>query len=118
MKHQVSIDIFHELCLLGEAFLLGVLLMVVYDIIRFFRHLFHHPLAVVVIEDLLFWVVASLCIFYLLYLENSGRVRMYAIGGTAAGMLLYYVLWARRWMKWYDKLLEIVKNSWIFKKKG
>lgn len=118
MEHEVSSEIFREMVLLGEAFGLGVILMVFYDIIRLFRHIVRHHHLVVAIEDLLFWVIASLCIFYLLFLENSGRVRMYAITGTALGMILYYVLWGRRWMRWLDRGLDFVKNSWFFRKKG
>lgn len=118
MEHQISSDIIQELWLLGEAFLLGILLMMVYDVLRFLRHLIPHHGMVMVVEDLLFWVIASLSIFYLLYLENAGRVRLYAIGGTALGMVLYYVLWARRWTKWLDKFIANVKKSWIFRKKG
>lgn len=118
MEHKVSSEIFQEMVLLGEAFFLGVVLMMIYDVIRFLRHFIRHHGIVVAIEDLLFWTIASLSIFYLLFLENSGRVRMYAIGGTALGMVLYYVLWGRRWMNWLDKGLEFVKKSWFFHKKG
>ena len=118
MKNQISPEIFQEVTLLGEAFLLGVVLMMVYDVVRFWRHLIRHHALIIVIEDLIFWVIASLCIFYLLFLENSGRVRLYAISGTGLGMCIYYVFWGRRWMKWLDKGVEIVKKSCIFRKKG
>lgn len=118
MTYEVSSEIFKEMMLLGEAFCLGVILMAFYDVIRFLRHFIRHHSIVVAAEDILFWVVASACIFYLLYLENSGRVRMYAIGGTALGMVLYYLLWGRHWMRWLDKGIAFVKKSWFFHKKG
>ncbi len=118
MEHKVSSEILQELALLGDAFLLGVALMIFYDVIRVFRCVIRHPGILVDLQDLMFWVVAAGCIFYLLFLENSGRVRMYAIAGTGLGMLLYYVLWGRRVMRWIDKGIKFVKKSWFFRKKG
>ena len=118
MNHQVSPEIFHEIRFLGEAFFLGVKLMLLYDGIRLFRCIIRHPRIIRDIEDLLFWVVSAFGICYLLFLENAGKVRMYALTGTALGMLLYYMIWGRYWKRLLKKGISFIKKSGFFRKKG
>lgn len=118
MNHTISPEIFRELILLAEAFVLGAVLMAGYDFFRFLRRIVPHHDLVVALEDILFWAIAAVCIFILLYLENSGRIRYYAIGGCALGMMVFYGFWGKNWPRLLEKLLEIVKKSRIFRKKG
>lgn len=118
MGNQISGEIVFEIRLLGEAFLLGVCLMVLYDGLRLLRVFMKHSSILVNVQDLLFWAVAALSICYLLFLENSGKVRFYAIAGTSLGMILYYSLWGRYWQRWLRKIILFVKKSWFFRKKG
>lgn len=118
MDHQISPEIFHEIRFLGEAFFLGVKLMLLYDGIRLFRCIIRHPRIIRDIEDLLFWVVSAFGICYLLFLENAGKVRMYALTGTALGMLLYYMIWGRYWKRLLKKGSSFIKKSGFFRKKG
>ena len=78
-----------ELQLFFKAFLLGVLMMISYDVIRIFRRLIPHGTAAVAVEDILYWLICGVSIFRMLYLENSGAIRGFAIAAVVLGMLLY-----------------------------
>lgn len=81
-----------ELQFFSKAFLLGVLMMIAYDVIRIFRRLIPHGTAAVAVEDILYWLICGVNIFCMLYLENSGAIRGFAIAAVVLGMLLYLKL--------------------------
>lgn len=68
----------------------GVLILVLYDGIRIFRRIVPHGVLAVALEDVLYWIGTALLIFQLLYRENDGAVRGYALFAVAVGMLFYH----------------------------
>ena len=64
-------------------------MMISYDVIRIFRRLIPHGTAAVAVEDILYWLICGVSIFRMLYLENSGVIRVFAIAAVVLGMLLY-----------------------------
>ena len=69
-----------------QCFLWGLCLIVVYDILRIIRIVIPHPNILVGIEDILYWICASIGMFFVLYKGNDGVIRFFAIGTTAATM--------------------------------
>lgn len=84
-----------ELLVFKDAFLLGIAMVIVYDILRLFRRILPHGIVWVSIEDILYWLVAGIMIFLLLYYRNDGEFRFYIVFGIASGALLYYLLCGR-----------------------
>jgi spore cortex biosynthesis protein YabQ len=82
-------DIMAELYFLLHSFGLGVLIMILYDVLRIFRKLVPHSVFALALEDLVYWLVCGICIFVMLYRENNGSIRWFAVAGVACGMLLY-----------------------------
>lgn len=85
----MSEGILFELQFFYKAFLLGALMMMSYDGVRIFRRLIPHGTIAVALEDILYWLVCGVYIFRMLYLENSGAIRGFAIAAVVLGMLLY-----------------------------
>ncbi len=69
--------------------LLGIGITFVYDCLRICRRVVAHGIVWISLEDLLYWVFVSFCIFDLLYYENDGAFRWFAILGAALGMVLF-----------------------------
>lgn len=86
---MINPDIMQELEFLLHSVTLGVMIMIAYDILRIFRRLCKHSITVIALEDLLYWLVCAVCIFLMLYRENSGSIRWFAVVGVSTGMLLY-----------------------------
>ncbi|MCD8196248.1 MAG: spore cortex biosynthesis protein YabQ [Lachnospiraceae bacterium] len=82
--------ILEELRFFALAVLRGVLILIVYDVIRIFRRVVSHGVWAVAVEDLFYWMATALLVFELLYRENDGAVRGYALFAVAAGMLFYH----------------------------
>ena len=84
-------------------------MMILYDIIRLFRRLIPHNTAAVAVEDILYWLVCGFLIFRMLYVENSGAIRGFAIAAVVLGMLLY-LQFAKLLNKLRKKLHSSVKR--------
>lgn len=78
-----------EFCYIGECLLLGAGLMFLYDILRIIRIVIKHSIVIISIEDVLYWIVAGVLMFMLLYKEDAGSIRWFAVALTAGGMLIY-----------------------------
>ena len=111
MHTAVDPSIVDELCLLAASLLLGIALMVLYDVIRLFRTLIRQGFWAVAVEDALFWVVSSIAIFILLFVFNEGRIRFYALLAVGLGMLSYYALIGKRWPPYIRKKLQKHQKS-------
>ena len=72
-----------------HSFLLGVIITFIYDLFRIFRRIIPHGWFLLSLEDLVFWVLATAGIFYMLYYENNGMFRLFSVIGAGTGMFLY-----------------------------
>lgn len=81
--------IYLEAELAVHSFLLGIVLMVSYDLLRLFRLLIPHNSLFADLEDFVYWIYCAVMTFLLLFYENSGVLRGYVIIGVFVGMILY-----------------------------
>lgn len=118
-RWTVSSQIVGEGWFLLHSFLFGIFLTWFYDLFRILRRVVPHGIFWVSAEDLIFWISASIGIFLLLYYENNGAFRWFAVFGAGGGMLFYKKtvseLWVRilsgligRVLKIIGKLLRIL----------
>lgn len=85
----VSDGIHQELVFLLISFALGEGLVMLYDVFRIFRKVVPHGVIWISVEDVLYWIVAALLIFGMIFQENDGLIRGFAIGGILLGMLFF-----------------------------
>ncbi|MCI8660895.1 MAG: spore cortex biosynthesis protein YabQ [Lachnospiraceae bacterium] len=85
----MSPDIHFEARLLMMGAATGAGLMALYDFLRAFRAVVRHGWLWVGIEDLIYWIFAGFVVFYLLYRENDGALRLYVIGTVLLTMIFY-----------------------------
>lgn len=102
----MSPDIIHELYFLFHCFLMGILITVLYDILRILRRIVPHNIAVVSLEDFFYWIVCSLLIFEMLIRENNGVLRWFAVAGAMSGMFLYKKTLGFLFVKYVSLLLK------------
>lgn len=72
-----------------HAFLTGIYITFVYDLLRILRRVIPHRDAVVSLEDLIFWIYCAAKVFLLMYYESNGTLRWFAVLGAVTGMFLY-----------------------------
>lgn len=89
MVIKMSQDILIEVYFLISSILMGIIITFVYDFILIGRKVARHSLFFISVEDFIFWTVCAVAVFYMLYKENNGILRWFAVAGAAFGMLLY-----------------------------
>lgn len=85
----MSVTIRYEVQLLAGSLALGICLMIIYDGLRLFRLIIPHGNLWTGVEDALYWLGSSILTFLLLFEQNDGVLRSYAIAGVLAGMIFY-----------------------------
>ncbi len=85
----MSHSIIEEASFFLSSFLMGIMITFAYDWLVICRKVIRHHNIVISLEDLLFWIACAIAIFAMLYEENNGVPRWFAIAAAAVGMLLY-----------------------------
>ena len=107
-----------QLAYLLGSFIYGFAIFAVYDILRTLRVFVKHLSLFVWIEDCLFWLVAAVIVFDMVYERNNGILRAFSLITLFLGMLLYRIVVGDRIvtiMKRLQKLLKKRINQVIMK---
>ncbi|MFT4145785.1 MAG: spore cortex biosynthesis protein YabQ [Mobilitalea sp.] len=72
------------------SILWGVIILFVYDFLRIFHRIIKHNTVILAIEDIIFWVIASVFIFAMIYNSNNGIIRGFSVIGVSLGMVFYH----------------------------
>lgn len=67
----------------------GMSLMAGYDMLRIVRWLFPHGQISIAVEDILYWAIVSVPIFYLFLEFHDGIIRWYGVVAVFSGIVLY-----------------------------
>ena len=94
----MSQDIVQEVTFFLHSVLMGLVITFAYDWILIFRRLLKHGRILMSVEDLIYWFVCGISVFYMLYRENSGVLRWFAVVGAALGMLFYKIIIKNRFV--------------------
>ena len=95
------------------SILWGGMILLAYDGLRIFRRLIKQGSIVLAIEDLIFWVIASLFIFAMIYEENDGIIRGFAVMGMAIGMIIYHYIISEFLVNRITKFIRILMSPII-----
>ena len=83
-------DIVIELNFFLTSILWGVILLIMYDVFRILRRIIRHNSFFIFLEDIIYWVVSSILIFRMMYRQNNGIIRGFAILAILVGMFMYH----------------------------
>lgn len=88
---------------------IGIIMGIIFDLIRIFRKIIKHPNFLVQIEDLLFWMMCGLVAFYLLYINNYAAIRPFAFLGMLLGAIFYFASFSLLFMKVATLIIDYVR---------
>ena len=94
----MSQDIVQEVTFFLHSVLMGLVITFAYDWILIFRRLLKHGRILMSVEDLIYWFVCGISVFYMLYRENSGVLRWFAVVGATLGMFFYKIIFKNRFV--------------------
>ncbi|MCH5266424.1 MAG: spore cortex biosynthesis protein YabQ [Lachnospiraceae bacterium] len=78
-----------QLWYFAASLLWGIVLMLFYDILEVFRRKIKHGRIGRLVEDWLFWAIAALFVFQMVFALNNGIIRSFFVVSFVAGMALY-----------------------------
>ena len=78
---------------------LGAGIGLAYDVIRLFRRLVRHSVLACNIEDLIYWVLVLIAVFYFMLNKNFGEIRLFSVMGFFIGMVLYLMSFSKPILK-------------------
>ena len=88
----MSQGIVQEITFFLHSVLMGLVITFAYDCVLIFRKLFRHGKFWISVEDFIYWFICGISVFYMLYRENNGVLRWFAVVGAALGMSFYKVI--------------------------
>lgn len=95
---NMSQDIVQEAVFFLHSILMGFAITFAYDWVLVFRKLFAHGRFLMSVEDFIYWFLCGIGVFYMLYRENNGVLRWFAVAGAALGMLIYKTIIKNRFV--------------------
>jgi len=79
-----------ELQFFAISILWGAIVLLAYDQLRILRRIIRHNNFWITVQDLFFWIIASVFIFAMIYAKNSGTIRGFSVMGMVLGMVVYH----------------------------
>ena len=108
---DMSQDIVQEAVFFLHSILMGLVITFAYDWVLIFRKLFTHGRFFMSVEDFVYWFACGIGVFYMLYRENNGILRWFAVVGAALGMLIYKAIIKNRFVNIVSKCIH--KIMWF-----
>ena len=71
--------------------LTGILIGIIFDIFRILRKSFKTPDFVTYIEDIIFWILCGILLFYTVYKFNNGEIRSYVLLGIGVRIAILFI---------------------------
>lgn len=101
---------FFELNLLGISLLFGMFCAFLFDWFRVLRRVVRTGTLAACAEDAAFWVLAALCFFGLCLKFNNGEIRLFMLGGTVIGAVLYFKTISRFAIGFFVRAIKLVRR--------
>lgn len=101
----MSQNIINEVMFFFHSFLMGIVITFVYDGFLVLRRVIRHNLLLISLEDMIFWIACAIGVFYMLYEENNGVLRWFAVFGATLGMILYKETISNFLVNFFSKIL-------------
>lgn len=104
----MSSPVIDENVFLLYSLIMGIAITFLYDILRSIRRVFSHNGFFVSMEDLLFWLICAVSVFYLMHTQSNGTLRWFAVSGAVIGMFLYRKTISPFFVKWTSFLIQML----------
>lgn len=108
---NLSSQILSLLVMIASGLILGIL----FDIYRVVASQLHFRRWLIALLDMVYWIIATVFVFLMLYLSNSGEARLYVFLGLFMGTIIHYVYFSQltikmvlKWIRWTKKLIHFL----------
>ena len=106
----MSDHIYQESHFLLLSAVMGAAIALMYDFLRIWRRVVRHGSFWTALEDFFYWIIVSVMVFGMLYYENNGAFRWFAVLGAGIGMIIYRWILGRFLVEWLSRFLLWLKH--------
>lgn len=103
----MGISIAHQTTVFLYSALFGVACALLYDVFRAIRRKIRHTNLLVMLEDIIYWILAASALFVFVYNVNFGELRAFLFIGAIFGAFLYSVTIGSVMMRALTLLIEL-----------
>lgn len=104
----MSLDV--QFLTLWMMFVCGLGLGVVFDLYRVVSDELRLPRWIIAIMDILYWILAAIAVFRVLYFSNQGDLRVFVFIGLFIGIGVYFLLFSSFVQKTTILLIKVLKK--------
>ena len=91
----------------------GIIISFAFDVFRIFRKSFKTPDFITYIEDILFWVLTSIFLLFMIFKFNNGEIRGFIFLGIAIGSIIYLLTLSKPFIKYSVRVILFFKKIMI-----
>ena len=106
-------EILNQLTNFGIYALCGFLIGIFFDIFRILRKSFKTSNLITYIEDTIFGVITGLFLIFMLFDFNNGEIRLYIFVALSIGLILYFLLISKFFIKINVTIITFLKKVFI-----
>ncbi len=110
MEFSIAQEVYVLLASFGSGILIGVL----YDLLRTIRSYAKPSSSITAIQDTVFWCLATVFMFFTIFHTNNGVVRWYEFFGVFCGVIFYFFLLSRFAFFCLRKMSEFLLKIFLF----
>lgn len=85
----MSGEIISQFHFLLDSLCTGMALLAGYDVLRLLRFWISHGKVWIWVEDILYWCLVSVPVFYVFFRLNQGIIRWYGVAALSGGAIIY-----------------------------
>ena len=104
MKLSVSHQLFVFVCMFFCGWLTGI----VFDVFRSLRRCVKSGSGVIVLQDLLFWLLELVIVYYTVFKVNNAKVRFYEAVALISGAIVYFIILSEYAVKFISKVIMLL----------
>lgn len=106
-----------QLLSFARALILGIIICLIYDILRACRKIYNYSTVSIFLQDIIFSVIMAFSVFLFLLSVTNGEMRGFVLIGLALGFIFSRLSVSRLWFRFLKWLLSIIKYafSWVSK---
>lgn len=101
----------NQASVLLDSIFIGMVIMALYDVLRFLRRIIRHKRFLRDFEDFIFWIIGGFIVFSLVYSRSDGNIRWFIIVGVMFGAYIYYISFGRFFVKYLAKYVNKIINN-------
>lgn len=110
----MDISVSNQSVIFLQSCLLGGIIGVLYDIFRILRLAFKTNKYIILVQDLIFFIIAAIITFVFLLINGDGQIRIFIIIGEILGFTIYFLTLGVVVIKSSKFIINIIKSILMF----